>query len=535
MAWLCCPCGGKTSACRVRNQWIRARTFPNKKQIILALKKTSPSLVAVAVFNTARLFAQNTPEQPPADLETLRRQVVALTKTVNALQHQLDEQKNISNSFNAPATTALAPIPSTPESTEPPPASASTTADIEQLRSDVDELKTSQRQVKSGVFNPDISAAVDFITSYSGKANNVNFTLRDAEVMLQSNVDQYARAYLVFNAETELAPTESLGIFDKASLGVEEAAIQTTALPWGLQLKAGQFFADFTRLDKVHSHDLPFVDRPRSLTDIIGGEDAARGFELNWLVPIPHYLRLTGGVVDNIGADLPITSTLQNPDGSLNDANAFRDKANRPFQGLMGYGRAATLVDLGCGKVLHLGADYAKGSEGIRRQIASADAKLEWQPDPAKYDMFETGGEFLWTKQSGQLSDNTLWQNPPDDRFFDQPTGSTSAAGGYVYAQYRFGKLWQPGVRVDYTHSNSFQLLDCDNDSDADGLGKITNNVWTYSAYLTLNLSEFNRLRLQLNYVNGSEDIVPGKGRNDIQAFFQWTVILGAHKHDFAP
>jgi hypothetical protein len=116
-----------------------------------------------------------------------------------------------------------------------------------------------------------------------------------------------------------------------------------------------------------------------------------------------------------------------------------------------------------------------------------------------------------------------------------QPSGSASAAGGYVYAQYRFGKLWQPGVRVDYTHSDTFQLTGCDENGDPDSFGKSRNNVWTYSAYLTMNLSEFNRLRLQLNYVNGQEDLVPGKGCNDLQAFFQWTIVLGAHKHDFAP
>ncbi len=497
------------------------------------MKKNVPLFVAIGVLNASRLFAQNAPEPTPApaDLETLRRQVEALTKTVGNLQQQLDSQKQLWDGYHAPATAALGGATEAPA--EPSPSASAGTLD--QIQRDVDELKSAQRQVKSGLFNPDISAAVDFITSYSRKANNVNFTLRDAEVMIQSNVDQYARAYLVFNAETELAPTEKLGIFDKTSLGVEEAAIQTTNLPWGLQLKAGQFFADFTRMDKIHSHDLPFVDRPRSLTEIIGGEDASRGFELNWLVPMDHYLRLTGGVVDNIGADLPITSMLLNPDGSVNSASTFNDRANRPFQSLMGYGRAATLFDLGGGKVLHLGADYAKGSQDTQRQIASADAKLEWQPDPAKYDMFETGGEVLWSKQSGQLADQTLWQSNSTEPLFNQPAGSASAVGGYVYAQYRFGKLWQPGVRVDYTHSNTFQLLDGDNNDDADSLSGLTNNVWTYSAYLTLNLSEFNRLRFQLNYVNDSEDIVPGKGRNDIQAFFQWTVILGAHKHDFAP
>jgi hypothetical protein len=185
-----------------------------------------------------------------------------------------------------------------------------------------------------------------------------------------------------------------------------------------------------------------------------------------------------------------------------------------------------------------LGADYARGSQDIRRQIASGDAKVEWQPDPAKYDLFEAGGEVLWTKQSGLLSDDVRGNYPADwlqEQPWFSPGGNTSAAGGYLYAQYRFGKLWQPGIRVDYTHSNAFRLLDDNNDGELDDLGKITNNVWTYSAYLTLYLSEFNRLRLQLNYVNGDDDIVPGKGRNDLQAFFQWTIILGAHKHDFAP
>lgn len=465
-------------------------------------------------------------------MEKLRQQVEALTQTVGTLQKQLDTEKQHWNNFNAPATSALAPMPRSAPNIATGGSTASST--VEQLQSDVDELKAAQRQTKTGMFNPDISAAVDFITSYSKKTNNVNFTPRDVELMVQSNIDQYAKAYIVFNAESELAPMEKRGLFEDTSVGVEEAAIQTTSLPWGLQIKGGQFFADFTRLDKVHSHDLPFVDRPRSLEEIIGGEAQSRGFELTWLVPTDHYFRLTGGIVDNIGADDPVTNTVTNPDGSLNDAIAFADRENRPLQSLMAYGRAATLVDVSPSAVLHLGADYARASQNTRRQIASADAKLEWQPDPAKYDLFEAGGETLWTKQQGRYSDDLVSQA---DGFVNQPwynpSGSASAEGGYVYAQYRFGKLWQPGVRVDYTHTDTFQLT---GDDDAfTGWDKATNNIWTYSAYLTMNLSEFNRLRFQLNYVNASEDLGSGKGRNDLQAFFQWTIVLGAHKHDFAP
>ncbi len=511
------------------------------------MKTTILILAGFAALHCAQAqtspIASPTPvSQPPssasaADVEKLRQQVEALTQTVGTLQKQLDTQKQRWENFNAPTATTLAPMP---RASSPKTADASATgaasSQVEQLQNDVDELKAAQRQTKTGMFNPDISAAVDFITSYSKKTNNVNFTPRDVELMVQSNVDQYAKAYIVFNAESELEPMEKRGLFEDTKVGVEEAAIQTTSLPWGLQLKGGQFFADFTRLDKVHSHDLPFVDRPRSLDEIIGGEAQARGFELTWLVPTEHYWRLTGGIVDNIGADDPITNSVLDSDFGTNSASAFADRENRPFQSLMAYGRAATLVDLSPCTVLHLGADYARASQNTRRQIASADAKLEWQPDPAKYDLFETGGELLWTKQSGLFSADTLdaageYVNQP----WFKPSGDASASGGYVYAQYRFGKLWQPGVRLDYTHTSTYQLGDSNGDGDLDSLDKTDNNIWTYSAYLTLNLSEFNRLRFQLNYVNASEDLGAGKGRNDLQAFFQWTIVLGAHKHDFAP
>lgn len=513
-------------------------SYPLKKTILLvAIAATTWSALPLPIHaepNSSEAAASlpeisstntnaSTPPSSNDELALLKEQIKALTQTVSSLQKEVDEQKARWNGFNAPASQVIGGKIETADSSTA--GNSGSSSEMEQLRSDVEELKTAQRQVKSGLFNPDISAAVDFITSYSGKANNWNFTLRNVELMVQSNVDQYAKAYIVLNAGSELVPTVRNDIFSDVSPSVEEAAIVTTNLPWGLQLKGGEFFADFTRLGKVHDHDLPFVDRPTSLDQVIGGETRSRGFELNWVPSISHYLRVTGGLVDNIGAGLPITSVLRNPDGTLGDS-VFADRPNRPFKSLMEYGRLATLLELSQGAVLHLGADYAQSSQGTRRKIASADAKLEWQPNPAKYDLFETGAELFWTKQVGRFTQAAI---------FDSSTGSASAAGGYLYAQYRFGKLWQPGVRIDYTRTSTFQLLDCNNDGDAEGLDRFNNHISTYSTYLTLNLSEFNRLRLQLSYLNSSEEIVPGKGHNDLQAFFQWTVILGAHKHDFAP
>ena len=58
---------------------------------------------------------------------------------------------------------------------------------------------------------------------------------------------------------------------------VEEAALQTTSLPWNLELKAGRFFGEFGRLSYIHDHELPFVNRPLVLDQYIGGESQTDG------------------------------------------------------------------------------------------------------------------------------------------------------------------------------------------------------------------------------------------------------------------
>ncbi|HEV7404941.1 MAG TPA: hypothetical protein VGO11_18505, partial [Chthoniobacteraceae bacterium] len=301
---------------------------------------------------------------------------------------------------------------------------------------------------------------------------------------------------------------------------------ETTALPYGLKLKAGQFFADFTRLGKVHSHDLPFTDRPLSLDRIIGGEDKARGLEFSWIPPIGHYIRLTGGIVDNIGADVPITSGITRLDGESDDF-AFHSGDHRTFGDLMYYGRAATIFELGSLVNLNVGADYAHGRDRGARQIASGDFKLSWTPRPDSYDLFELSGEYLWSRTHGALSDDALLPGV-------RTTGSANAYGGYVYAQYKFGKSWQPGVRFDYLHDRAFGEQNLDGDGVPDGVGRIGDNVRTYSAYVNYHLSEFNRLRLEVSYIQGDQ-LVAANSRDDWQAFLQWTITLGPHKHPFSP
>jgi hypothetical protein len=354
---------------------------------------------------------------------------------------------------------------------------------------------------------------------------NFNFTLRDIELMVQSNIDQLARAYVVFNAGSELDPWSKTDPFGEVSLGIEEAAIETSALPYGLGLKVGQFFADFSRLGKVHCHELPFTDRPASLKGIIGGEAKARGLELSWVPPVDHYLRLTLGAVDNIGAGTAATGVFTTPGGDT--ADLFAGDSNRSLSDLTCYGRAATILELGEGTSLNVGIDYARGQDQGTRELASADAKFTWLPDAARFDRLEIGGELLHGKTDGAFGPSALVAG-------EATSGSATAHGAYVYAQYRIGKDWEPGLRYDWFRPESWSQSDADSDGIADGLARTRQSQSSLSAYLNYNLSEYSRLRLEVSHLNGASGAFNGKD-DDWLGFLQWTVTMGPHTHSFQP
>ena len=119
--------------------------------------------------------------------------------------------------------------------------------------------------------NLDISAVGDVVCDLSDNSNPLNrlaedggdrMSLREFELGFQAAVDPYVKgaAYVGFH---------------DAHAHVEECYAQSLSLPWGLQAKGGRFFADFGKLNKVHTHDLPQVDRPLVLTRFFGEENLA--------------------------------------------------------------------------------------------------------------------------------------------------------------------------------------------------------------------------------------------------------------------
>lgn len=461
--------------------------------------------------------AQSTPRsQETASVESLNRQLKQMQesfekqqremreqfeKLVRAQQEQIDAlRRQVQASAGALPTVATNPAPAA----APQPAAApADSTEVAELKRRVDDLTTSSKKSFVSQFNPGIGFVGDTIFSYTSRGNNESGSdrpggadafLRTVELSLDATVDPFARAYGVISASADARTGE-------ASLGIEEASLITTSLPWNLTVQGGRFFADFGRLSYVHDHDLPFVNRPMVLDSYISGESRTDGLQLNYLFPTRQYLSLTVGVGDSFGGDA-------GPNGvggyrSLNELNTWA--------------HLSTYVDLSQNLSLETGVsglmnDRAEDRDGRlerRRRVLAADLTLRWQPlDSTTYRGFTWGTELLYN--------SAAFDQDPDGSpgTGDEYRSRSDAMGLYTYLEARLSRRWKSGFLFDWMQ-------------DVTDRGQQT---CRYSPYLSLHPSEFQVIRLQYSHTdpNGSTGLRPSDA-----VYLQWQFILGRHVHGF--
>ncbi|MFT3666413.1 hypothetical protein [Piscinibacter sp.] len=71
--------------------------------------------------------------------------------------------------------------------------------------------------------------------------------------------------------------------------GIEEAWLETTTLPAGLQLRAGRFASQIGYLNSQHPHADDFVERPLLYRAFFGGHWNDDGLRINWTAPTDMY------------------------------------------------------------------------------------------------------------------------------------------------------------------------------------------------------------------------------------------------------
>jgi len=384
---------------------------------------------------------------------------------------------------------------------------------VQELNEKVDQVVEAQRKVLPSEFNPAIGLVGETIFSYSSEGaaetgsnrpGGFDVFQRSVELNAVGSVDPFAKGYVVINASDDPVTGESI-------LDVEEAALQTTSLPGNLEVKAGRFFGEFGRLGYIHDHELPFVNRPLVLEQYIGGESRTDGLQINWLVPVEHYISLTLGAGDQFGGD--------NPPNYVGD---FRNGS-----GLNYWGRLSTYFDLTPNVSLEPGisglwnpstvAQWAPdpanpsyptvdGNTFIERErrLAGVDLVLSWKP--LRNNQFETitwGTEVLYSDNRYDVTDTSGSA---------LPSRTVSSHGMYSYLTYKFDRQWIAGIQYEWLEN------------------ALNNQAKTSaeSANITWALSHWNQLRLQ--YTHTDNNTATGLRPYDA-VYLQWAWIIGSHAH----
>jgi hypothetical protein len=447
--------------------------------------------------------------QETTDIEQLKKQLGEMQRKfeqtaqeqrqqIDSLQHQLEKLQS--------APPAPQPAAATPESTQ-----------IQDLKKEVDSVVEAQKKILPSEFNPAIGLVGETVFSYNsrgsdqtgnGRAGGFDVFQRSLELDFSASVDPFAKGYAVLNASADAASGE-------ASLGVEEAALQTTSLPWGLELKAGRFFAEFGKLSDIHDHELPFVNRPLALDQYIGGESRTDGAQLSWLLPTDHYISAVAGFGNGFGGGSP-----------LNNPGAYR-----PLGGLNYFGRLSTYFDLTPDLEMETGVsglinpttqdrggvlvqpDGSTLTEKTRR-VAGLDLRFSYVPlADNEYRRLDWGTELLygdtryWTDPDGSLNPANGGRPSGDEAY-----GSIGSLGLYSYATYKWNRKWSAGFLFDWVQSPQNNSVE----------------TFAYSPYLTFAVSHWNQLRLQYTHTeNSASSGLP----SDDAVYLQWAWIIGAHAH----
>ena len=316
---------------------------------------------------------------------------------------------------------------------------------------------------------------------------------------------------------------------------LEEAYLETISLPGNLQLKAGQFFTEFGRLNATHPHTWSFADQPL-ISGRMFGADGLRnpGARLSWLLPTPFYSELSftmqngqGETAESFRSDHGGAIFLGRPHTARN-ASALRDFIFTP--------RWQASWELTDAQTLLVGASAAFGANGTgtdtETQIYGADLTWKWKPvNHTKGFPFVT-----WqTEAMLRKYQASAFNNAADDananlaidagerdvfgdasiRFVPRETRTDYDL--YTQVNYGFRPGWVAGTRWDYVASTRGQY------ENLFGLDPARDARWRLSPNLTWLPSEFSKIRLQYNYDQRRHIGV------DHSLWLQFEFLLGAH------
>jgi hypothetical protein len=532
------------------------------------MKKSLVFAVGVFLLNSAHAQdAASTPALSP-EMNDLREQVKALTDTVKGLQQQVKDQQTTINRLNqqnngpaesqeptsiavaSPSPSASAKATTAKFATEDASVVASTTTSapaagqspgVNANGTAIGNFPTTDTSVVSSTPTETISTtgagssltqpigigsgknymniSFDGLFALAGSsAKDLNhievgdhdpmqrgFNARNIELAFDGAVDPYFEGFanIVFKLDND----------NNTDVEVEEAFLQTTSLPFNLQLKGGQFFAAFGRINPTHPHTWDFADYPIVAGRLLG-PDGLRGVgtQISWIVPVPWYSQLILGVQNGRGST---GYSFRNPgDGGIFYGRRTTDRELRGLEDFVWIPRWENSIDLSPTQVVLAGVSGAFGSNetggNARTQIYGADFLYKWKSATAEggFPFVKWQTEFMYRRFEAGRGINESF--PVAETFDDW--------GIYSQVLWGFKKGWVAGIRGDYYDAQDSRFTD---DIDRQSRSRISANLTWYP-------TEFSKIRLQYNHDFLDETFFLA-GRDVDSVFLQFEFILGAH------
>ena len=318
------------------------------------------------------------------------------------------------------------------------------------------------------------------------------YTAQNIEMFIGGAVDPYldGQANLIFlidrNGETVVE--------------LEEAFLTTRALPYGLQVKAGQYFTEFGRQNSQHPHAWAFVDQPVILSRFFGGDGLrSQGARLAWLAPLPWYSELYFGTQNAKGET--VTSFLSVPDETVGGYTLIDRGGIRKVTDLLWSARWLNGVDISDTLSANLGVSALAGPNATaidtNTRIYGVDLYLKWRPL-----MNQRGFPYV------------AWHTEWLTRNYATPDSALKDSGGFTQVLWGFTPQWVAGLRLEYVDGKG-----------DDGTDPLRDQRKRYAPNLTFHPTEFSKIRLQYNR-DWAEHLA---GNTADSVWLQYEFNLGAH------
>jgi hypothetical protein len=333
------------------------------------------------------------------------------------------------------------------------------------------------------------------------------FTLPNAELTMDGAVDPYFKGFtsIVFFLDES----------GETGVELEEVYALTTSRPANLQLKGGQFFAEFGRQNAQHPHAWAFVDQPLVLNRFLGPDGLrGQGLRASWLAPMSWYTEVSVALLNSAGET---TFSFRSEESAEIHGGVPVEREVLGFGDMLVVPRLATSVDLTPTQTVVLGASAAFGPNNSgpdsQTRILGGDLYWKWKSPTA-----HQGFPFVsWQSEVLVRRYEAAERDSNDEPAVTLPAETLRDRGFYSQVLWGVKPRWVIGLRGEWAGGDVATL---------ELPGRADRVRW--SPNVTWYPSEFSKLRLQYNY-----DHRDGLG-GDHSVWMQFEFMLGAHaSHKF--